>query len=359
MQDDRGGTRPIAAPSSISLVLVTMIVHVCKKSLLYDPRLKAVIYFAAVCLGSILADALPIPKTYFSRSNNILNRFFIKWAWGWLLTTAGPWIILTAHTIGCGRRSVLIKHIARLVFATVVWMFWMNVFHYIEYYYGRCLNVKDRSLQVRSKCLQAGHFWNGVDISGHAFIIIYSSLILSEEGHSLLGWEGIKDFIMNEEYNRKTSTETTKSYLRNLTDKDLDFLKKAHLALTPYLRGLFIAMTIQQIIWDVMLVATIMYYHSPMEKFVGGAIAILMWYFSYNWLFRISQLGMVMPGEGIFNYNEIKEKQQQASTPKIKRSIPNKGPMFMGMPIRVSKEETEKNGSKAKNPEGDVIYRRN
>jgi hypothetical protein len=357
MQEDRGGTRPIAAPSSVGLVLVTMIVHICKKSLLYDPRLKAVIYFAVIFIGSIIADFLPIPKTYFSRSNNIFNRFFIKWAWGWLLTTAGPWVILTAHTIGCGRRSVLLKHLIRLVFATVAWILWMNVFHYFETNYGRCFNTKDRSLQVKSKCLQAGYLWSSIDISGHAFIIIYSSLILSEEGYSLLGWEGIKDFIMNEEYNRRTSNENTTGYLRNLSDKDLDFLKKAYKALTPYLRGLFITMTIQQIIWDVMLAATILYYHTMIEKFIGGVSAILTWYVSYYWLFRISQLGMVLPGEGIFKYNELKEKQDNSA--KSKRCMPNKVSTFMGMPIRTGKEEIEKNNGSFKDTENNSTYRRN
>ncbi|KAJ8683112.1 hypothetical protein QAD02_018904 [Eretmocerus hayati] len=358
MQEDRGGTRPIAEPSSVSLVIVTMIVHICKKSLLYDPRLKAMIYFGAIFLGSIVADIMPIPKTYFSRSNNILNRFFIKWAWGWLLTTVGPWVMLTAHTIGCGRRSVLLKHIARLVFATVAWMLWMNVFHYVETNYGRCLNTKDRALQMKSRCLQAGFFWSGLDISGHAFIIIYSSLILSEEGHSLLGWEGIKDIIMNEEYNRRTSSEITTGSLRNLSDLDLDFLKKSYKALTPYLRGLFITMTVQQIIWDVMLVATILYYHIMIEKFLGAAAAILTWYVSYYWLFRIPQLGIVSPGEGIFKYNELKDKQQE-SLPKGKRTIPNKIPTFMGMPIKTGREEPEKSDLKFKDLDNSTLTRRN
>ncbi|XP_014213772.1 FIT family protein CG10671 [Copidosoma floridanum] len=355
-QEDRGGTRPIAAPSSVSLVLVTMILHICKKSLLYDPRLKAVIYFAAIFVGSIIADVVSVPNTYFAKSNNFLNRFFIKWAWGWLLATAAPWIILTAHTIGCGRRSILIKHLVRLAFATAAWMLWMNIFRYVETNYGRCLGTRDRGLHTKSKCLQAGQFWSSIDISGHAFIIIYSSLILSEEGYSLLGWEGIKNLIMNEEYNRKSSTENTTGCLRNLSDIDLNFLKKAYEALTPYLRGLFIAMTIQQVIWDVMLVATILYYHIMIEKFMGGVAAILTWYVSYYWLFRLPLLGMVMPGEGIFKYNELKEKN---NIPKPKRSLSNRGPTFMGMPIKTCRDELEKNDSKTRDVDTELIYRRN
>lgn len=361
LQDDRGGTRPIAEPSSVGLVLVTALVHLCKKSLLYDPRLKSVIYFGVIFVGSVIADVFPIPKTYFARSNNIFNRFFIKWAWGWLLTTAGPWIIITAYTIGCGRRAVLVKHIVRLGFATIAWMFWMQIFHYIETNYGRCLETKDRSLQVKSKCLQAGKFWSSLDISGHAFIIIYSTLILSEEGYSLIGWESIKDYIMNEEYSRK-STESSTGYLRDLSDEDLDFLKKAYKALTPYLRGIFIVMTMQQIIWDVMLAATILYYHIMIEKFLGAVAAILTWYVSYYWLFRMPHLGMVLPGEGIFKYNKSAEKDRfwvhESLNKKPKGPLPNMGPTFMGMPLKTGKEALETD-TRFKNNDTNSTFKRN
>ncbi|XP_058807826.1 acyl-coenzyme A diphosphatase FITM2 [Phymastichus coffea] len=311
MQENRGGTRPVAEPSSISSVIVSMILHICRKSLLYDPRLKAVIYFGAVFFGSIVCDVMPIPKTYFARSSNIFNQFFIKWAWGWLLATAGPWILLTAYTIGCGKKEIILKHLARLGLATLFWMSWISFMNYIESNYGRCVNVRERSLQNKVKCLAAGHFWNGLDVSGHAFIIIYSSLILSEEGYSLVGWEAIKNNIMNEEYNRKTSTQVTKGYLNKISDEDLDFLKKTYKDLTPYLRGLFIIMTIQQIIWDVMLVATILYYHTMIEKFFGAAAAILTWYATYYWLYRFPNLGFCMPSEGIFKYNELRENTKE------------------------------------------------
>ncbi|XP_011497206.1 PREDICTED: FIT family protein CG10671 [Ceratosolen solmsi marchali] len=237
-------------------------------------------------------------------------------------------------------------------------MSWINVFHYFETNYGRCFNTRDRSIQLKSKCMEAGNFWSSLDISGHAFIIIYSSLILSEEGYSLIGWEGIKDIIMNEEYNRRTSSENNKGYLQNLSDKDLNFLKKAHKALTPYLRGLFITMTIQQIIWDVMLIATILYYHTMIEKFIGGVAAILTWYVSYYWLFRLSQIGMVLPGDGIFKYNKLKEKQQD-NIAKPKRYILKKERMFMGMPIRFRKEEIEKNDNNFKDIGSNLFYRKN
>jgi hypothetical protein len=38
-----------------------------------------------------------------------------------------------------------------------------------------------KGYETKRGCLKAGHFWNGFDISGHVFILIYSSLVLIEE----------------------------------------------------------------------------------------------------------------------------------------------------------------------------------
>lgn len=340
-QEDRGGTRPTAAPSSIGLVLVTMFLHVCKKSLLFDTRLKVAIYCGAIFTVSLVADFITMPRTYFSRSDNALNQYFVKWGWGWLLTVSVPWVVLTAHTLGCGRRSVLLKHLGRLVLATLAWFLWIKLFHYIETNYGRCLSTRDAQLQTKAKCLQSGRFWSGLDISGHAFILIYSSLILTEEACSFVGWEGIKDLIMKEEYSRTTPNEPSSGPLRNLSNSDLEFLKKAHKALTPYLRGLFVAMTMQQLLWDVMLVSTMLYYHIMIEKFLGGVAAILTWFVTYQWWYKLPKTGFLAPGDGIFKYNEA---IHDAIPVRPRRTTLNgtNQPTFMGLPIRTGQENNQR-----------------
>ncbi|XP_078038164.1 acyl-coenzyme A diphosphatase Fitm [Augochlora pura] len=342
-QEDRGGTRPTAAPSSIGLILVTMFLHVCKKSLLFDPRLKVAIYCGAIFVVSIIADFITMPRTYFSRSDNMLNQYFVKWGWGWLLTVTVPWVVLTAHTLGCGRRSILLKHLARLGLATIAWLLWIKLFNYIETNYGRCLNTRDVLLQTKAKCLQSGKFWSGLDISGHTFILIYSSLILAEEGSSLVGWEGIKDLIMREEHSRTTPNDPSTGPLRNLSNSDLEFLKKAHKALTPYLRGLFVAMTLQQLLWDIMLISTMLYYHIMIEKFIGGVAAVLTWYVTYQWWYKMPKNTLPPPGEGLFKYNEVKIHDNN-TTIRSRRSTLNGTNRFMGLPIRTNQDNTDTNG---------------
>lgn len=341
--EDRGGTRPTAAPSSIGLILVTMFLHVCKKSLLFDTRLKVAIYCGAIFVVSIIADFITMPRTYFSRSDNMLNQYFVKWGWGWLLTVTVPWVVLTAHTLGCGRRSFLLKHLARLALATIAWLLWIRLFNYIETNYGRCLNTRDAQLQTKARCLQSGKFWSGLDISGHTFILIYSSLILAEEGSSLVGWEGIKDLVMREEHSRTTPNDPSTGPLRNLSNSDLEFLKKAHKELTPYLRGLFVAMTLQQLLWDIMLISTMLYYHIMIEKFIGGVAAVLTWYVTYQWWYKTSKNSLPPPGDGLFRYNEVKAHDNNI-TIRSRRSTLNGTNRFMGFPIRTNQDNTETNG---------------
>lgn len=335
-QEDRGGTRPTAAPSSIGLVLVTMLLHVCKKSLLFDTRLKVALYCGTIFTVSLIADFVAMPRTYFSRSDNVLNQYFVKWGWGWLLSVIVPWVVLTAHTVGCGRRPILLRHLTRIVFATVAWFVWTKLFNYIETNYGRCLGTRDTQMQSKAKCLQSGRFWSGLDISGHTFILIYSSLILAEEGSSLVGWEGIKDLVMREEHTRSVPTETSTGPLRNLSNGDLEFLKKAHRALTPYLRGLFVVMTLQQLLWDIMLVSTMLYYHIMIEKFLGGVAAVVTWYVTYQWWYKLTGCHLPAPGDGLFRYNEVKTNPEVSA--RARRSTLNgtNQPRFMGMPIRTT-----------------------
>ncbi|CAD6236404.1 GSCOCG00008164001-RA-CDS [Cotesia congregata] len=349
VQEDRGGTRPTAPPSSVGAILISMVIHLCKKSLLFEPRLKIVIYCGAIFIVSLIADFIPMPKSYFSRSDNIFNRYFVKWGWGWLLTVTIPWVALTGHTLGCGKRPILVKHLARIVLATAAWLLWTKLFHFIETNHGRCLNTKDLQLQTKTKCLQAGKFWSGFDISGHTFILIYSSLILAEEASSFLGWEGIRDLIMKEEYSR-TTNEISSGMLRNLSDTDLGFLKKAHNVFTPWLRGLFIIMTLQQLLWDIMLVSTILYYHIMIEKFIGGVIAILTWYVTYKWLFKLPKCGLLAPGEGVFRYYEPREPLSTPPSSRLRRSTLNGNtPTFMGMPIRTPQPQSQQQPPQASN----------
>ncbi|XP_021207160.2 acyl-coenzyme A diphosphatase FITM2 [Bombyx mori] len=325
------GTKPTREASSIQEVLTLMIVHICKKILFFDTNLKIALYLGALFLLSLIADVLTFPKSYFSRSDNFFNQYFVKIGWFWTLVITVPYVLLTSYTTCCGkRRMIATAHMVRLLIATVFWWGWTTLFNVIENNYGRC---NSKSYDNKITCLKNGSFWNGFDISGHCFILIYSSLVLIEEARAINGWERIKDYIRDERYSWSIDDKAISTNpLKNITSEELEILKRSYEKFTPYVRGLFIGIAALQLLWDVMLVSTILYYHIMVEKFISGVIAILTWFVTYRVWYTFPYILPNKPGQGVFKYNKGKA---QAPTPVyLKRMSSVNGKHFMGMPIK-------------------------
>lgn len=342
---DSKGTRPTSTPASVREVLFMMLLHVCKKIIFFDVNLKVALYLGSLFLVSLIGDFAPYPKTYFARSDNIFNLYFVKWGWLWTLVFSVPYIVLTSSILTCGNMQKLAKdHLPRIIIATAFWFLWTKMFNVIETVYGRC-NVKN--FDTKTLCLKGGHFWNGFDISGHAFILIYSSLVLMEEARPIIGWEYIKEHLRNEEHNRIAHEEATTNPLRNITDEELRKLAQLYEKYTPLIRILFVCMTVLQLLWDVMLVCTMLYYHKMIEKVLSGIFAILTWFFTYRIWYPQPSLSPNLPGTKKFLYQKAKPatlpvplRKQSAnygtsitSTGTSSNRTPEGIPKFMGMPL--------------------------
>lgn len=327
------GTKPTTNQSSVKEVFIIMVMHICKKALFFDINLKVALYLGSLFLISLIADVVPIPKGYLSRSDNILNQYFVKFAWGWNLLALVPYTMLTSFVYCCGdKQKILKQHIVRIIIATLFWWIWTTAFNIIESTFGRC-SMKGEPYNSKQRCLKDGHYWNGFDVSGHCFILIYGSLTLIEESRSIINWDAIKDYIRLEEHQRSTkmNAENT-NILKNLTPQQFQILKFTYDKYTPYIRGLFIGITLLQILWDVMLVGTMVYHHIMIEKFLGGSMAILTWFFTYKFWYNSPAFLPRLPGEGVFRYN--KPKLPPPVNRKRTGSIVNGQPNFMGRPLR-------------------------
>ncbi|GAB0089907.1 fat storage-inducing transmembrane protein [Sergentomyia squamirostris] len=331
------GTRPTATPTSIREVLTMMILFVCKKIIFFDINLKVALYLGSLFLVSLIGDFMPYPRTYFARSDNLFNVYFVKIGWFWTLLLTLPYTFITSWIICCGDSKRMLKHhIVRIAIATAFWWIWTKFFNVIETTYGRCT---DKRFDTKSSCLKAGFLWNGFDISGHAFILIYSSLVLIEEARPIVSWEAIKEHLRNEEHNRSTQdTGAARNPLSNLKDEEIRRLSYLYTRYTPLIRILFIAMTVLQLLWDVMLVGTMLYFHKMIEKVISGIIAILTWFFTYRFWYASPAILPDPVGRGLFNYQ--KEKSRPDPIP-LRRNPsvvinPSTGkaiPKFMGMPL--------------------------
>lgn len=340
--NDPKGTKPTSEPTSIREILTLMVLYLCKKSLFFDTNIKVALYLGSLFLISIIADAVTVPKTYLSRSDNIFNKLFVKFAWGWNLTLLIPFVLFTSLIYCCGNRILMLKHhLIRLGIATFFWWFWTTLFNVIEAAYGRCSVL---NFDTKAVCLQNGHVWNGLDLSGHCFILIYGSLFAIEETRCIVNWDAIKEFIRLEEYNRSTNdNRNSTNPLRNLSDAQLKHVKHHYEKYTPYIRILFVLIAVFQVLWDIMLVSTMLYYHIMIEKFLGGVAAILTWFITYRVWYSNPCLLPKLPGEGEFKY--IKNNTppvQQTVRSRRRDSLTDQGPLFMGRPIYAKvKEEAQ------------------
>uniref|UniRef100_A0A2M4BMV7 Putative inositol phospholipid synthesis protein scs3p n=1 Tax=Anopheles marajoara TaxID=58244 RepID=A0A2M4BMV7_9DIPT len=347
------GTRPTATPTSIKEVLTMMVLHVCKKIIFFDTGLKVALYLGSLFLVSLIGDFLPYPKTYLARTDNLFNVYFVKLGWAWTMLFTFPYLAMTSVTLCCGDNQRLLRnHLPRLGIATVFWFVWTKLFNIIESSYGRC---SVRGFDSKTPCLKAGHFWNGFDISGHAFILIYSSLILMEEARPIISWESIKDLLRNEEHNRASNDTTqTSNPLKGLKEEDLKALKYFYTRFTPTIRLLFVGMTMLQLLWDVMLVGTMLYHHRMVEKVLSGIIAVVTWFVTYRAWYPVPTVLPDPVGKGMFNYQTVKPEisglRRRASLlqPGTSSSAAGAGgnssssskdiPKFMGMPLYAARQ---------------------
>jgi len=343
-KENAKGTRPTANPTSIQEVMTQVVLHICKKSIFFDTNLKVALYLGTLFLVSLIGDFAPFPKTYLARRDNLFNVYFVKMGWAWTLLLTTPFLCLTSLILCCGDRNrFLYNHLPRIVIATGAWFCWTKLFNIIEASYGKC-NYK--GFDTKSLCLRAGHFWHGFDISGHSFILVYASLVLIEEARPIVQWETIREHIRNEGHNRSTQ-EYSSTPLKNLDDEQFNNLKYLYNRFTPAVRLLFVAMTVLQLLWDIMLVGTMLYYHRMIEKFVGGTIAILTWFFTYRFWYSRTAIMPEAAGKGVFNYQgpvkvetiPLKRRSSVSYTDASGKPVPR----FMGMPLYTAAQQEKRN----------------
>jgi hypothetical protein len=240
-------------------------------------------YICCLTVISLLTDLFPFPRTYFSDRRNALNVYFVKWGWGWTCTVLAFFIYLTSHTYCGGDRKAINRHLSRLAVATSWWFMCTRLFTHIQETVGHCVpnNIgssvgstsSDATLILdRDECEKAGHRWLTFDVSSHAFLLIHCLLTITEEVHCIAGWERIDEIAAQEQ----------QGHTDRYTADQLQCIRASYVTHTPFIRALMIVLTLLTILWEMMLVATAIYFHNLPQKLTGAAFAALGWFISYR-----------------------------------------------------------------------------
>ena len=225
--------------------------------ILMSPTSKAAIYWLIVIAGSFIHDFLPLPQSYFSNKKNVLNVYFVKLGWGWTLALLVPFISFTSFIYTSCNVAAMLRHLSRLIVATFGWYIFVNLFSHIEELTGVCEG--EESITSKRSCYLQGYLWAGFDISGHAFLLVYSALIISEE-IQVKQWLSVTTIARNvSEPHRRLNI-----FLCRLTD------------------FFFVGSSILLLLWEFMLVSTAMYFHPVQEKVIGAMVALFTWHITYK-----------------------------------------------------------------------------
>lgn len=220
---------------------------------LMPPSSKAAIYWLVVLAGSFIHQFLPLPQSYLSNKRNVFNVYFVKLGWGWTLGLLIPFISSTSSVYTSFNPTAMLKHLSRMAVGTFGWYFWVNLFVYIEELTGQCEG--EETLSSKKSCYLQGFHWDGFDISGHAFLLIYSALVISEEIQVKRWWS------------------TAQRNQRGTTMFD---------RISPLADVLFICISLLLVLWEFMLVCTTVYFHTVHQKVLGALIALFTWYVTYG-----------------------------------------------------------------------------
>ncbi|KAK5609828.1 fat storage-inducing transmembrane protein 2 [Crenichthys baileyi] len=238
-------------------------------------RIFPLLFLLISSVGSILKELELVQPSYFSSSKNVFNLYFVKVSWGWTLLLLTPFLLISS-SVNRGA-SLLGQRLLSLAVATAVWYICTETFLYIEDATGACFESKTSLLATnefasKATCRRAGFHWRGQDISGHSFILTYSSLLIMEET----------------------------SPMAILRTASLPALARTVLNL------LYVALNLIVMMWVWMFACTSVYFHHPIDKLLGTICGLLGWYLTYRYWY----LKPFSPG--LPPQRQLKEQKQHA-----------------------------------------------
>ncbi|XP_069113037.1 acyl-coenzyme A diphosphatase FITM2-like [Argopecten irradians] len=277
------GKKPLPPPTHIGEFFLMIVLKMCKKVLLADTAVKIGLYLIGVMAGSILADVMALPRSYFSDSHNIFNQFFVKLGWGWTLASLSSFTGMTSFVYSLGKWPQVKLHFLRLALATFWWYAVTSALNYVESVVGICTEPIYPS---RVSCNKAGQSWLGFDISGHVFLLIHNLLTISEEVKFFKDWSKLETILDKENL----------ADLKNIKESEIRTTKQAYKELTPYIKINVIFLAVLTVLWEFMLIISTVYrFHTLTQKVSAAFIAVGCWFISYRMIIR-SNCGILQSG---------------------------------------------------------------
>lgn len=254
-------------------------------TVLYSPSfLKALILSLVVLVGSSIRAALHPSVPFFADKDNLVNTYYVKWSWAWTLLPLVPTVSVTSflYTKNLVRN---ITHLSRVALSHMTWYFATSLFAWFRSSTPSCSNPKFHN---ESSCVSSGHIWDGIDISGHIFLLLYCTLVLTEEFQSIFFhiWKLYGDII--QKYSSALSQSKLALSLKIYNSK----------AVNSMIRLLELIAATEIVLNVIMMTSTSLFFHTFLENSLALFISLFAWYTTYHLLYKYLQIG---PRNGLLN----------------------------------------------------------
>lgn len=266
------------------------------KRRLLNTYVVIILLVLVVLVGSAIRALSLIPANVVPDSRNVWNQVFNKWAWLWTLIVTTPNCILECFIRSSRRIQYLLLSIIRVyVLGTATWSFWTNfIMPKVQYATSEfTTNTTDGQPEAIDG--------TGFDISGHAFLLLLSFLIIQEEVAVLVlrHFYRVKHGFPFLELNRQpieAPSQGNQSDASTATRNGIDLAEDEQQTSTIMSSGYFnlsyvILYTLViifagfiQLLWVVMVFQTSIFFHTFLETISGSLIAFTMWFIIYKCL---------------------------------------------------------------------------
>ena len=271
-------------------------------TILYFPATtKAIILVILIFICSIVPSSIKPQSEFFEDTDNILNKYYVKWLWGWTLICIVPVVFITSILYTGLNFMGVVCHFGRVATGHVIWYVMTSLFIWFRKVAGVCSNDE---IFNYSQCVNQGNIWDGIDISGHVFLIVYCVLVITEEYKAVQSntWDSYGNFFNSEQH-----------YVSKLPDWKRRLLPWIHSNTGIVVKRLEMVAVLEMILDVVMVTVTSLYYHTFFEKISGLLIALTCWYLtyyliygSYKWVPCKVSYGVLNPASTKYDDNEHK-----------------------------------------------------
>lgn len=257
-----------------------------------SPLLKSTVILCVLLTGSILQNVELTPRSSFFRDEeNFINIYLVKWSWGWTLLCIAPVVVMASVLYTGANMVAVLRHCARLGVSHVLWFSLTSLFNSVNKRIGEC---SDQQFSNRGVCLRHGAEWDGLDISGHVFLLTYCILVITEE----VSCVGAK---LWHKYGELLASEKSRMTKESRTSILLEVYAYASF-LIPVLR---LIATLEMFVWFIMVISTSCnFFHTFAEKIIGFGVSILSWFVTYK-VWYGSKWAPSKPEDGILNPMKI------------------------------------------------------